>query len=445
MPSPGKVRQIQSESVAKYLRKWAERESLAISARLGAYHSALIVPVLGESVDLLDGFREAANQVDGRVLAILVVNSADETPQQLREMNRRLLTFMATRGRHLARGATLITEPEFDVLVIDCASDGRELPIKQGVGLARKIGGDIALGLYAQGRLKVPVLYFTDADAELPGDYFQRAGINPDDNVSAWLFPFCHIAGPDDKVNQATQLYELSIRYHVLGLAYAASPYAYHSVGSTLAVAAHAYAAVRGVPKRNAGEDFYLLDKLGKVSPICRLSGPPIRLQSRCSERVPFGTGPRVAIIVDQGDVWVASPTAYDVLRLVIAALNRFAIAGDAVEFERLIDELPAPHALAAQRAMMNCDLLNAVTDAATKTSLGNLHRRVHGWFDALRTLRFLHALRDAGISDVGWQAAMQSAPFIKFRGTLDCFTVVAHLVELESQLAAQTGANTGQ
>jgi hypothetical protein len=403
----------------------------------------LIVPVLGESVDLFEGFRKAAIEANGRVLVILVVNAANNTAEQFRQMNRELLAFVAVRARRLAAGPALIAEPEFDVLVIDCASDGRELPVKQGVGLARKIGGDIALGLFAQQRLEVPLLYFSDADAELPYDYFRREAVNGG-HVSALLFPFCHVAGANDEVEKATQLYELSIRYHVLGLAHAASPYAHHSVGSTLAVAANAYAAVRGVPKRNAAEDFYLLDKLGKVSPICRLSGPPIRLKSRPSERVPFGTGPRVAKIMVEGDAYVTNPIAYCILRLVIAALNKFAIAGDGRELERICDDVPAPLALAAQRALTNSDLLNAVIDAATKTSLGNLRRRVHGWFDALRTLRFLHALRDAGIPDIGWQAAVRSAPFVNFAGTLDCSTVVAHLVELESHLPVLVGASTG-
>ncbi len=442
MPSLSRGRQ--TEAAKKYLLHWAERESVAIAACLGRYHSVLIVPVLGESAELLDGFRTAASRASGRVLAILVVNSPDNASAHTREKNRRLLSLMAARGSRLVAGPYLITEPEFDVLVIDCASDGRELPIKQGVGLARKIGGDIGLSLFAQRRLEVPILYFTDADVELPSDYFRRDFNNVDDHVSAWLFPFCHVAGDNDDTNRATELYELSIRYHVLGLAHAASPYAYHSIGSTIAVDMNAYAAVRGVPKRNAGEDFYLLDKLGKVCPLCRLRGLPIRINSRESERVPFGTGPQVAKIRGEGEVYVANPTAYGILRTVIGALNRFAKVGDAKEFEHIFDALPAPLALAAQGALSDCGLLEAAIDAATMTSQGNLRRRLHGWFDALRTLRFLHALRDAGVRDLGWQMAIQSASFVSIVGGLDCKSVLARLVELESQLPACVGASTG-
>ena len=315
--------------IEEYLARWAEAESLVVARQLGRYFAVLVVPALGESLDLLDGYRESALHAGGRVLVILVVNATSNATVTLRENNELLLAMLATRGCPLAPGLVLVTEPEFDLLVVDRASRGRELPNKLGVGLARKIGADIALALFAQRRVERPILYFTDADAELPSDYFQRGSYLLNNRAGAWLFPFCHVAGDDCDTFKATQLYELSIRYHVLGLAYAGSPYAYHSVGSTLAIPVNSYAAVRGVPKRNAAEDFYLLDKLGKISPLRRLAGTPIRLRSRKSWRVPFGTGPRVATIMDEGDVLVANPIAYDVLRLVMAALNDFARGSD--------------------------------------------------------------------------------------------------------------------
>src|SRR5690606_7285065 len=123
----------------------------------------------------------------------------------------------------------------------------------------------------------------------------------------ALLFPFRHEGPADEPVTRATELYEASLRYHVLGLAHAGSPYAYHSIGSTLAVQARAYALVRGVPKRSAGEDFYLLDKLAKVAPLLRARGEPVRIRARFSTRVPFGTGPAVARIAATGSVPVAA------------------------------------------------------------------------------------------------------------------------------------------
>jgi hypothetical protein len=61
------------------------------------------------------------------------------------------------------------------------------------------------------------------------------------------------------------------------------------------------------------------------------------------------------------------------------------------------------------------------VLAALAQVGQGNLRRRLHTWFDALRTLRFLHALRDAGIPDVALNQALASAPFCSPRAdTLD-------------------------
>ena len=65
-----------------------------------------------------------------------------------------------------------------------------------------------------------------------------------------------------------SRLYEYSLRYYVAGLTYAQSPYAFHTIGSTMAVNAEHYASVRGFPRREAGEDFYLLNKLAKVGSV---------------------------------------------------------------------------------------------------------------------------------------------------------------------------------
>ena len=105
---------------------------------------------------------------------------------------------------------------------------------------------------------------------------------------------------------QATRLYEYSLRYYVAGLSFAHSPYAFHTIGSTIAVNAAHYAKVRGFPRRQAGEDFYLLNKLAKVGAIMQLGAEtdcePIDIAARLSDRVPFGTGAAVGKIMELED-----------------------------------------------------------------------------------------------------------------------------------------------
>src|SRR4029453_17325557 len=147
---------------------------------------------------------------------------------------------------------SVLAYPNGGMVLVDRAAPGHFLPEGQGVGLARKIGNDIALRLHAAGRLSSPWLHNTDADTILPNDYFdQTRPLAPDGNAAALYF-FEHRFSEDAALALAARLYEISLRYYTLGLAWAGSPYAYQAMGSCLAVRPDAYASVHGFPRRNA-------------------------------------------------------------------------------------------------------------------------------------------------------------------------------------------------
>ena len=76
--------------------------------------------------------------------------------------------------------------------------------------------------------------------------------------------------GPlEPKVYEAIAAYELHLRYYVQALRYAAFPYAHHTIGSSMAVRADAYAKQGGMNKRQAGEDFYFLHKIIPLGGQC--------------------------------------------------------------------------------------------------------------------------------------------------------------------------------
>ena len=204
-----------------------------------------------------------------------------------------------------------------DLLLIDRAEPGRTLPPKQGVGLARKIGADVALAWIADGSVETPLIWSTDADVVVPPDYFTRP-LHASLDASAFVFPFTHRLEGDASQRAAMRSYDQYLRYYLDGLRRAGSPYAFHTIGSTLCVGATAYAQVRGFPKRQAGEDFYLLNKLAKVGSIVTLTGQPIELSGRTSDRVPFGTGAAVRQIQAQraqGSAYtVENPLVFDAL-----------------------------------------------------------------------------------------------------------------------------------
>jgi hypothetical protein len=442
---------------AQYFARYAEPEARLAASLSESYAASLVVPVCGEIPALLDGFRVALEAAPGRVLLVLVVNATASAGVATHAANRELLDTLEARfpGRIALRAPAVDTRAalgraaNYDILWLDRASPGLHLPEREGVGTARKIGGDFAVALWARGHVACPLLASSDADVTLPSDYFAVLARAPNESVrsSAWLWPFHHVAGEDASIDEATVLYEISLRYYVLGLSAAASSYAYQSIGSTLCVDAPSYLSVRGFPKRAAGEDFYLLDKLAKVGPLRRVDASPVLIRARASERVPFGTGRRTQEIAEEiasgSELLLYSPGTFSALAAVIAGLDAFALEADVHALERILRARVPDVAEAAVQVLGRLGVFAALNAAVTQAPAGRvLRRRIHTWFDALRTLRFIHGMRDSGLPSLPWRAALAAATFLpdRLRVGDSPASVCQALAESEAALPAQVG-----
>ena len=420
-------------ALRKYLERYAEPEA-EWSRELGTQYAAtLVVPLQREDESFLDNLAPALAGAGGRVLVIAVVNATDEATTATHDANARLLGVLADRlvPRQVlpalqlsAATASLGRLAGFDLLLIDRASAGKRLPVGQGVGLARRIGMDLALALHQLEGSQSPWLATTDADAQPPATYFQAiAAVAPltagGVRRVALTLPFWHAPSGDAAIDRATADYELSLRYYTLGLAAAGSPYAYESMGSSIVVLAEAYAEVRGFPRRNAGEDFYLLDKLAKVGALHRPDCEPIRLRSRTSDRVPFGTGRKVGEIVGNGGALSTyHPRVFELLRVTLAALRLAVAKRDAAALQLLLQEQLDPGTHGAVSSVLDelqvFEALQGMFDASPDARVRE--RRLLTWFDALRTLRFIHLLEvSAGLMRLPLYAALATAPFCSF------------------------------
>jgi hypothetical protein len=425
--------------VAKYLARYAAPEIAGVAQLAGPYAHVCAIPALDESADLLDGLRDVA--VDGPWLAVVVVNATDAAAPDVHGRNAALLTALrdAAPARRISDTPPMWLVPgarrDMDVLVVDRASPGWRFPADQGVGLARRIGCDIALALHASGALCTRWIHMTDADVTLPADYFAAAARAPSDTV-ALAYRFWHVpaAAADTAIDAATGLYELYLRYHRLGLAWAGSPYAWHTLGSSLAVDVRAYAAVRGVPRRQAAEDFYLVNKLIKLGPVREPDIAPIAIRARRSARVPFGTGAATRTIA--GDLGAGRiyrmyhPRVYALLGAWLDAMAGFAATATVTAGAGAPDardtlaralatgaaawQLAAGERRALDAALARLDAPGALLDARTRArSPDALARRLRDWFDAFRTLKLIHAARDAGLPSLPWAEALARAPFL--------------------------------
>lgn len=441
-----------TDSTAKYFARYAEPEAQLASQIADTYAAAIVVPLCREEATFLAGYENAFRAARGRVLLIAVVNGAEGASAETHARNSSLLAALAHRfegtvlsAAGVTAGAWLGQAENFDCLCLDRASAGKLLPRGEGVGLARKIGADLAAALCIRGRVACQYVGCSDADATLPADYCARLA-SADTRASALLWPFRHTPSGDASIDLATVLYEISLRYYVLGLAAAGSPYAYQSIGSSLAFDAKAYASVRGFPRREAAEDFYLLDKLAKVSPLVRLAGEPIELRARASDRVPFGTGRRtgeIAAACERGAGFeLYAPRLFGALGAVIAGLNAFAATGDEKALRAHVEATQGELAPAVLAVLEQSKTFAALEQAAQQAPVGPvLARRIHTWFDALRTLRFVHLLRDACLPSVPWLDALREGPFTS--GVASQATpegICAQLAEMEARLPIGIG-----
>lgn len=369
------------------------------------WQHVLVLPAYSESTALLQKLTQLP-AARGRTLVILVLNRPDSDGDT--QANAELRTGVVNSTlRCEQRGTVSIhcLNPNTDLYLLDMEALYGTTPAALGVGLARKTGCDLAVQWMAAGGISGQWLCCTDADATLPADYFEQLEGAPPDAVAA-VFPFRHVPGEEPACDTATALYELRLHYYVLGLEYAGSPYAYHSLGSCLALRASAYTHVRGFPQRAGAEDFYVLNKLAKLGPIARLSGACIELQSRRSSRAPFGTGPAVQALLATDQPHKAAlfyhPYCFEALRALLAGLPELAHAPEQ-DIAQLLVSHGMNHIVAAHahEGLAALGLTVALAHCQRQSTTSNqFQRQFLQWFDAFRTLKFIHAMRAAGWLD---------------------------------------------
>jgi hypothetical protein len=382
------------------------------------WQQVVVIPVCNESTDILRPLPPGP----GRSLMILVVNETETALHHVSVANQDFAAEVHARFRMCwqsagASGLTLYRDSASsrDLLLVDRFSEGHQFPPKGGVGHARKTGADLAAYLVNQRRVRSPWIHCTDADVRLPQRYFTCSAELSEattQDTAALVYPFRHTIAGDrtgDEIMRVTRLYEYSLHYYVAGLSFAGSPYAFHTIGSTMAVNVTHYAKVRGFPRRQAGEDFYLLNKLAKVGSIRQLSAEtdcePIDIAARRSDRVPFGTGAAVGKLMElenpEKEFLLYHPAVFSLLQSWLGSLPAFWQArstdiGDILSQPGLIAGLEK---LGATGALQHA--LRQSSDAR------QFKRQMHTWFDAFRTLKLIHYLRDHHLPSISFEALL--------------------------------------
>ncbi len=235
----------------------------------------------------LDSLRNCQHPGVG-VEVIVVINTSESDPEEVQNEQRRC--------QKMVQAYTSQSLPEWLHIY---ALPAYNLRAKHfGAGLARKTGLDEAVRRFNELQRHRGILACLDADSPVAPNYLIE--------ITKWFaHPKHHgatvnFSHPLDgekysaQVYEAIALYELHLRYYVQALRYTGFPYAFHTIGSTMVFTAHKYVQAGGMPRKQAGEDFYFLQKLIPLGGFGEIWNTVVMPSPRPSDRVIFGTGAAV-------------------------------------------------------------------------------------------------------------------------------------------------------
>jgi len=269
-----------------------------------------------------------------------------------------------------------------------------------GAGLARRLGMDEAARRFTMCNKPGGVITSLDADTLVDPGYLEAIEKTffeeqPDVVTVYFEHPVDESKFPS-RVYRGIVQYELYLRYFVRALRVIGYPWAYHTVGSAFAVRAGAYVKEGGMNLRQAGEDFYFLQKLFKSGKVAEITSTCIYPSPRPSGRVPFGTGPEMARFLS-GEKTVFdtyTPDAFlDLKSFFALAINLFDEKGRSAD--HVFGQIP----LSLQRFLKREEFTEKISEIRRNVASSSAFvKRFYRWFDTFRVIRYLNHVHTAGI-----------------------------------------------
>lgn len=263
-----------------------------------------------------------------------------------------------------------------------------------GAGLARKTGMDEAVRRFNNTGRSEGVIASLDADCVVEKNYLtalcnellkrkERSGcsISFEHQLAGSQYP--------ETILKAAALYELHMRYFYQGLKYSGLPHVFHTIGSAFAVKAFPYVRSGGMNRRQAGEDFWFIQKLIPAGGWFSLNTTKVYPSPRPSGRVPFGTGPVVARIVseNQKDLLTYNIRGFRELRSLFGVIDR-AFHHGTEQNSFIYGDIPC----GVQLFISEKEWCERIKEIKTNTSgLQSFKKRFFNWFNMFRTVKYLN------------------------------------------------------
>lgn len=386
--------------VHKYLFKRSLDKWNVISSERKLFNNIIVVPALAEFENikkLLHSLTQNDRKYFNNTLILFVVNNCVSADDKIKTENTSTLNYL--NGLILNQindnVSGNVDASTLNVAYVDASTSGFEMPDKEGgVGFARKIGMDLALTLFDYNSEMQKLIICLDADCTVSENYITAIVDYFNNNTcSAAVVNYQHPLDDEDSNPAAIICYEIFLRYYQLGLSYANSSYAFHTIGSTMICDTESYIKIGGMNKLKAAEDFYFLEKLAKITDIHHIKNAFVYPSSRSSFRVPFGTGQRVNRFLSQvrDEYLLYDPKSFTLLK---SWLHHFETL-NCFNLDEILNRIIKIDSELHKFLIDNKIELFWKKLCSQKLNDNQIRKQKYYWFDAFKTLKLIHHLRD--------------------------------------------------
>ena len=319
---------------------------------------------------------------------LVIINDSDQSPEEVKAQNRLMyeesLKWAQRNGKEKRQ------------ILVHYES---QLPYKQsGVGMARKIGMDEAVRRLGKANKSKGIIASFDADSICDANYLtavERHFLENSKSTGASIYFEHPFEGPLASDHyQGIIFYELFLRYYVNALRYARFPYAYQTIGSSMAVRSAIYEKQGGMNKRKAGEDFYFLHKVIPLGNFSEINNTRVIPSARASERVPFGTGKAIKdwLLKKDKRYFAYHPSIFQDLKIFLGEVDQLFRATPS-DFKICLEKWPE----SIRVFLLENDFsprLKEINRYCGPTGEAFL-KRFFNWFNGFKVLKYVHFARD--------------------------------------------------
>jgi hypothetical protein len=263
-----------------------------------------------------------------------------------------------------------------------------------GVGLARKTGMDEAVRRFSLINNPEGIILSLDADCLVEKNYFVSVCeelLKKKERTACSIYfehPLSGGAFPESIYMYIT-LYELHLRYYFHGLVFSGFPYVFHTVGSAFATKALQYIKAGGMNRKQAGEDFYFIQKLVSEKGYFSLNSTTVFPSPRVSSRVPFGTGAAMGMLYE-GNL----PTLFTYSMLAFKELRCFFEMTESIYYCKH-ESLKKIYKIVPEGIRLFLDekeWIEKLVEIKNNTSgPASFKKRFFGWFNMFRIVKYLN------------------------------------------------------